>query len=110
MAQLLIVLLPILIADMINPVLLGGTIYSLGSRHPFINTFAVLLSFFVTYFLAGLIIAVSLETLTDYFHIPHYFDYILELIVAAALFYFAWKQYRAGDQHPEEKLKRNEGM
>ena len=110
MAQLLIILLPILIADVINPVLLGGTIYTLGSRHPYVNTVAMLLGFFVTYLIAGLIIAVSLETLIDTFHIPLYFDYILELIVAGLLFYFAWKQYRQGDQHPEKKLKHDEKM
>jgi len=110
MNQLLIVLFPILIADIINPVLLGGTIYTLGSRHPYVNTIAMLLSFLVTYFIAGLIIAVGLETFINEFHIPLYFDYILELIVAGLLFYFAWKQYRQGDQHPEEKLKHEKGM
>ncbi len=110
MDHLLIVLLPILLADLLNPVLLGGTIYSLSTRRPTLNASVVLLSFFVTYFLAGVIIAVALETLTDYLHIPLYFDYVVELVVAILLFYSAWKQYREGDQHCEEQLTHDRRM
>jgi len=110
MIQILIILFPLLIADMINPVLLAGTIYGLGTKHPFRNTMAIILSFFVTYLISGLIIAIALETLEDYFHLPPYFDYILELIVAALLFYMAWNMFKKGDQHPEQKLKHEVGM
>lgn len=110
MINLIFVLIPILIADLLNPVLFGGAVYSLGSTRPVINASGVLLSFFVTYFLAGLFIAVSLETLSDYFHLPLGFDYVLELIVAVLLFYFAWKQYKEGDQHLERKLRHDKGM
>ncbi len=110
MTGLFIVLIPILIVDAINPVLLGGTIYSLGSHRPLVNTSGMLFSFFITYFLAGLIIAVALETLSESFHIPPTLDYVLELLVALFLFYFAWKQYREGDQHPERRLKRDKEM
>jgi len=110
MGQLLLILIPFLIADIINPVLLGGAIYTLGSRHPYQNTWAMYLSFLVTYLISGLIIAVGIELLTAAFEIPLYYDYILELFIAALLFYFAWKQWKVGDQHPEKKLDHEVGM
>jgi len=110
MDQLFIILIPFLLADMINPVLLGGAIYTLGSRHPYRNSWAMFSSFLVTYLFSGVILAVGIEYLTDAFEIPLYFDYILELFVAALLFYFAWKQWKEGDQHPEEELDHEKGM
>lgn len=110
MGQLIMILIPILIADILNPVLLAGMIFSLGSKHPFINSLAVLTSFLVTYFLAGIVIAVGLEKFENIFHIPPGFDYILELLVAALLFYIAWDAFKEGDRHPENKLKRDENL
>ena len=110
MGQLFFILIPILIVDILNPVLLAGTIYSLGSRHPLMNALGVLGSYLATYFLAGILMAVGLEQFENAFRIPPGFDYILELIVAALLFYFAWDQYRAGDRHPEKKLRQEKKM
>lgn len=110
MLYLLIILTPILIVDLLNPILLAGTVYGLGSRRPIVNGSTVLISFFVTYFLAGIVIAISLEIFIDFFHIPHGFDYLLELAVAALLFYSAWSQKKETNSHPEEKLKHDEGM
>lgn len=110
MGQLILILFPILIADILNPVLLAGTIFSLGSKHPLINSLAVLTSYLTTYFLAGVLIAVGLEQFENVFHIPQGFDYILELMVAALLFYIAWDTYKKGDSHPEKKLRRDENL
>ena len=107
MIHLALSLIPILIIDMINPVLLGGTIFSLGSKQPTRNTLAVLFTFLITYLIAGLLIAIGLELIEGSFKLPRYFDYILELIVAALLLYMAWKQHKEGDTHPEKKLKQN---
>ena len=101
------ILIPILIADILNPVLLAGTIFSLGSRHPFLNSVLVLGSFLLTYFLSGILIAVGLEMFEDAFHIPPGFDYAIEMLVATLLFYIAWDTYKVGDRHPEEQLKKD---
>jgi len=110
MGQLFIILIPILIADILNPVLLAGTIFSLGSRHPLVNAIAVLGSYLATYYLAGILIAVGLEKFENFFHIPPGFDYLLELCVAVLLFYIAWDQYRSGDKHPEKELTQEKEM
>jgi hypothetical protein len=104
MVHLIFIIIPFLIVDIINPILLGGTIYTLSSKNLFRNSMIMLLSFLVTYFFAGLIIAYGMESFENYFHLPAYFDYGLELIVAALLFYMAAKQSRERDAHPEEKL------
>jgi cytochrome c biogenesis protein CcdA len=110
MVLLFAILLPFLIVDLINPILLGGVVYSLGSKHPIANGCMVLVSFFATYFLAGIAIAVSLELFTGVLKIPQGFDYVLELLVAVLLFYTAWSQYQTGDQHLEEELPHERGM
>lgn len=110
MDQLILILIPILIADILNPVLLAGTIFSLGSKHPLINSLAVLGSFLATYFLSGIIIAVGLEKFENVFHLPPGFDYVLELLVAFLLFYMAYSTFKEGDTHPEKELKRDENL
>lgn len=106
MGTLLIILLPILVVDALNPILFAGVVYALGTRHPVINATALLLSFFLCYFLSGLAIALTLEAIVESFHLPEAFDYILELGVAGCLFYFAWKQHKTGDEHREQRLQR----
>lgn len=110
MGQIFFILIPILVIDVLNPILLAGTIFSLGSRHPIVHSLAVLGSYLATYFLAGVLIAVGLEQFENVFRIPPGFDYTLELIVAALLFYFAWNQYKEGDTHPEEELHQEKKM
>jgi len=110
MGGLLLLLIPILIVDIINPILFAGVMYGLGSRRWIVNSWAILISFFLSYFFVGLLIAIGLEMLILEFEIPDSFDYVLEFFVALLLFYFAWKMYRAGYQHPEKKLERGLGM
>ena len=48
------IILPLLITDIINPVLLAAVIYSLGSNKPFLNSIFILLGWFLLYFIAGI--------------------------------------------------------
>lgn len=107
MGELLVILSFILLTDMVNPVLFAGVVYGLGSSHPIRNTLVLLLSHFTTYFLAGVLIAEGLEFLIYWQHLPQGADYVLEFFVAILLLYIAYRQYRAGEQHPEEKLKKD---
>ncbi|MEX1012227.1 MAG: GAP family protein [Waddliaceae bacterium] len=104
MSTLIAILLPIVLIDMINPILFAGVIYGLGSKHPFVNGTAILVSFFITYLLSGILIAMGLDLVMEAYHLPPVYDYVLELIVAGLLFIFAWKIYHAPDAHPEESL------
>ncbi|MGA8165070.1 MAG: GAP family protein [Waddliaceae bacterium] len=110
MSGLFLILVPILLADMVNPILFAGVVYGLGSRRWAVNTWIILISFSLSYFLAGLIIALGLEGFSQKYHIPEVFDYVLEFFVALLLFYFAWRMYRSGYQHPEKKLTGGKAM
>lgn len=110
MIGLSLVLVPILITDVINPVIFAATLYVLGTCHPIRNTLVMLLSFFVTYYLAGIAIAVGLDSFSDAFALPHGFDYIVEVIVGALLVVFGLLSYKKDYTPPDEKLKKNEAM
>ncbi|MGE0634658.1 MAG: GAP family protein [Pseudobdellovibrionaceae bacterium] len=110
MLTLVFILLPILISDIINPVLLAGMIYGLGSQHPFVNTWIISLSFFLSYLAAGLLIAVGLEQLTEILQLTKDFDYTLEFILALLLLYFAWRMYSTENQYPEQDLPHKKRM
>jgi threonine/homoserine/homoserine lactone efflux protein len=110
MLALFFILFPILLSDIINPVLLAGVIYGLGSQHPFVNTWTICISFFLSYLAAGLLLAIGIEQVAVFFHFTKDFDYALEIIVAALLFYFAWRMYTTEDQHPEEELPHKKNM
>jgi hypothetical protein len=48
------IILPLLITDIINPVLLAVVIYSLGSNKLFLNSIFILPGWFLLYFIAGI--------------------------------------------------------
>ncbi len=54
------IILPLLITDIINPVLLAAVIYSLGSNKPFLNSIFILLGWFLLYFIAGIALFICL--------------------------------------------------
>ena len=59
MLTLFAVIIPILFTDIINPVLLAGVIYTLGSRKPYLNAVSILLGWFVVYFICGIGLAIG---------------------------------------------------
>ena len=75
MLTLSLILFSLLLADVINPVLFGGTFFTLGTRRPYGNAVAMLATYFTTYFFSGILIAVALEYLSDYLVLPINFDY-----------------------------------
>lgn len=105
-----IVLTPILLADMINPILLAAVLFGLGSFRPMVNTWAIIGTFFVSYFLSGVVIAIALEEFIHSFHLTEAFAYTFEFGVAVLLLWVGLDQIRKGDTHPEEKLKHKRTM
>jgi cytochrome c biogenesis protein CcdA len=110
MADLFLILIPILITDVINPVIFAGTLYVLGTCHPIRNTLIMLFSFAVTYFLAGIVIAVGLDTFSEVLEFPQGFDYLLEIIVGVVLIFFGCKNYKDDYTPPDEKIQKNKAM
>ena len=61
MNELWAILIPILITDILNPVLLAATAYALGTASPFRSAFFLILGHTATYFLAGIVLALAVR-------------------------------------------------
>ena len=59
------VLVPILLADALNPVLLGALIYTLGSSRPLLLSSSLLLGHTATYLAAGIVLALGIDSIAD---------------------------------------------
>lgn len=94
-------LTPILITDMLNPVLLAGVIFGLGSRRPFLNSTLVLLGWFVTYFAAGILLALGLDAIIDFFKTPRPIDFVVETVLGLLLIGLGVQVARSGQ--PKKK-------
>ena len=86
MTEISYILIPILITDVINPVLLAAVIFGLGSPRPYLNGWLILFGWFITYFVSGIIFALGLESIIAYLNDPKPFVFIIELIVGLVLF------------------------
>jgi cytochrome c biogenesis protein CcdA len=85
MFDLLPIVLPILLTDVINPVLLAAVIFSLGSRKPFLNSAFVLLGWFLLYFAAGIAIALGLDAVIELLANPRPIDFYIEVVIGLLL-------------------------
>lgn len=88
MTSVIPVLLPILLTDVINPVLLAAMIYAMGGKKPVYYGSMVLLGWMTIYFGSGVIIAIGLESITNFLQNPRTIDFYIEIVVAALLIYF----------------------
>jgi cytochrome c biogenesis protein CcdA len=97
MFELLIVLLPIIATDALNPVLAAAVIFALGTPKPYRAAFWVLAGWFVVYFLAGIGLAVGLERITGVLASPRPIDFVIQTPIALGLIWFAYKSARSGE-------------
>ena len=79
------VLVPILLADVLNPVLLGALIYTLGSSRPLLLSSSLLLGHTATYLGAGIVLALGIESIADRLANPKPVDFAVEAVAGVAL-------------------------
>ena len=91
MFELVLIFLPILAADVINPVLLAAQIYAFGSKKPLLNSWLVLFGWFSVYFASGVLLAIGLESIMKFLDNPRPVDFYIESVVAALLLWFGFK-------------------
>ena len=103
MASLLLIFVPILLIDVLNPVLLGAIVYTLGRRRPYTNAFSLLLGHTVAYMLAGIVLAVGLDAIIDRLHDPHRVDYAIQIVIGVLLLWIAWRATRRGARKKERE-------
>lgn len=88
MIELWTVLAPILLADVLNPVLLAATVYSLGTADPVRNAFLLILGHALSYLVAGIVFAIGLEYLLSFLQDPGAVEFTIQLAISALLIYF----------------------
>jgi len=106
-----LILGPILLADVLNPVLLALLIYALGSARPFSLSVAALLGHTAAYFAAGIVVALGIEAIGQRLVNPKPGDFGIELLLGVALLVIGLamvrgKKSQAGlDSHQEERTE-----
>lgn len=107
MIALVAILVPLLVVDVMNPVLLAAEVYCLGSRRPFANVAALLAGWTAVYLPAGVVIALGLDAVIDLLANPRPVDFAIQTVIAAGLLAFAWRWTRPAAKEKEaEKEKR----
>ena len=81
MFELLPKLIPMLVVDVLNPVLFALLVVAVGTNRPFANSTALLAGHTLAYFLSGIVIALGLDQITDRLENPHRVDFVIELVL-----------------------------
>ena len=102
MIEIWAVLTPILIADIINPVLFAFMVYAVSTKQPIVNSGAILLGHTIAYFCAGLILALGLERITERLANPHHIDFIIGLVIGLLLLWVAFRSTKKKEKHRNE--------
>ena len=97
-----IVLFPILLTDVVNPVLFAFMVFAAASKRPVLVSSSMLLGHTLAYFGAGVILALFMESITDFFAKPRLIDFVIELILGIILLWVAFGARKSTGKRPEE--------
>ena len=103
MFELIPIMIPIVITDVINPVLFAAAIYALGTQKPYITTGFLLFGWFLTYFASGIVLAIGLDAIIDFFSNPRPIDYAIEGIIGILLLWLGFRIMKTGNNPKKEK-------
>ena len=99
-------LVPILLADVLNPVLFAFMVYAAGSDRPVLNSSLMLAGHTTAYFAAGIAISFGMESIAERLANPKQIDLVIELVVGLILLWVAWKSRGAENKDPEDSAPR----
>lgn len=106
MTEMWAILTPILLGDMLNPVLFAFVIYATGSNRPILNSSMMLIGHTLAYFVAGIILAIGLERILTAIADPGPVVFGFELVIGLALIGVAIiSRGSKGRPDPEEKTE-----
>ena len=97
------VLIPILLTDVVNPVLFAFLVFAASTNRPVLLSSAMLLGHTAAYFGAGVLLALFMERITEYLSTPHTIDFIIELILGAVLVWLAFQARKDPGKRRDEK-------
>lgn len=101
MTEIWTALIPILLADVLNPVLFAFMVYAAGTNRPVQNSSAVLLGHTVAYLLAGIVLSFGLESVGERLANPKRIDFFIELALGIILLWVALRSRNAQGKKPE---------
>jgi cytochrome c biogenesis protein CcdA len=102
MNELWAALIPILLADAVNPVLFAFLVYAAGKDQPVANSVSMLFGHTAAYFCAGILLALGMEQLMERLANPRRIDYFIQLIIGLALLWLAVGSRDNTGKRPDE--------
>ena len=85
MLDLLPAILPILLVDVVNPVLFATLVFAAGTSRSVANSTALLVGHTLAYFVAGIIVSVGIDQVADRLANPQRIDFVLSGLVGLGL-------------------------
>jgi len=104
MSELWTVLVPILLTDIVNPVLFAFMVYAAGTDKPILNSSAMLIGHTAAYFVAGVVLAGWLDPILDRLKNPQRIDFFIELGLGLILLALAIPSRKNTGKRPGENL------
>lgn len=102
MLALVPILLPLLLVDVLNPVLFATLVFAAGSGRPVANSASMLLGHTLAYFAAGILLSFGVERLAERLANPQAIDIALSGIVGLGLLWMALRSGKDGARTAEE--------
>ena len=91
LSDLLIIIAPILLADVINPVLFAFLVYAVGTDRSLSNSLAALSGHTLTYLGFGILLAAAYEPILHRLENPEPIDFGISLVIGLMLLWVAWR-------------------
>ena len=102
MLDLWIMLIPILLADVVNPVLFAFMVYAVGTDRPVVNSMSTLAGHTAAYLTFGIVLALGFNAITARLKNPEPIDYGLGFLIGMLLLWVAWRSRTEGRQRRSE--------
>ena len=96
-------LFPILLSDVINPVLFTFMVYAAGSKRPVATSTSMLLGHTVAYLASGVFLAYTIEKLSIRLANPRTIDFVIEFVIACALLWLVLHTRKDKGKRPDEQ-------
>lgn len=107
MVDLLPKIVPILLVDVLNPILFAMLVAAAGSARPVANSSAMLAGHTLAYFAGGIIVALGFDQVSERLANPHHIDYAFGAALGVALLWMALDVKKDGApvaREPEQVL------
>jgi len=102
MLDLLPAILPILLVDVLNPVLFAMLVFAAGSRRPVLNSTSMLAGHTLAYCTAGIGVALGIETASERLANPEPVDFVVSGIVGVGLRWMVLPVKKSGAPSQDE--------